>query len=155
MRTKKPFKKPSWKDKIDPAFDKIIKIYIQFIEFVGLPANTGLEARSIIHIEMCIIETTVFTQSPDAVRYPGISQKNLFGVFTGRKHRDGHGWSEKESLADVGTGNSFLVDKQLGVLYAYDTDSAPISVFSVTGGRERTCQVTSMSMSFKTGQELP
>ena len=32
---------PSWKDKIDPAFDKIIKFYIQFVELVGLPANTG------------------------------------------------------------------------------------------------------------------
>ena len=29
------------KDKIDPAFGKIIKYYIQFIEFFGLPTNAG------------------------------------------------------------------------------------------------------------------
>jgi hypothetical protein len=34
-------KKDSWKDKIDPAFDKIIKFYIQFVEVVGLPSNKG------------------------------------------------------------------------------------------------------------------
>lgn len=34
-------KKDSWKDKIDPAFDKIIKFYIQFVEFFGLSTNTG------------------------------------------------------------------------------------------------------------------
>ena len=34
-------KKPRWKDKIDPAFDKIIKFYIQFVELVGLPSNKG------------------------------------------------------------------------------------------------------------------
>lgn len=33
--------KPSWKDKIDPAFDKIIKFYLEFLGLVGLPANTG------------------------------------------------------------------------------------------------------------------
>jgi len=33
--------KDSSKDKIDPAFDKIIKFYIQFVEVVGLPTNTG------------------------------------------------------------------------------------------------------------------
>lgn len=33
--------KPSWKDKIDPAFDKIIKAYIQAIEQGELPANSG------------------------------------------------------------------------------------------------------------------
>ena len=82
--------------------------------------------------------------------------KKIFSMnLLGREHREGHGWSEKESLVEVRTGNSFLVDKQWGVLYAYDTDSAPISVFSVTGGGERTCQIISMSMSSKTGQELP
>lgn len=33
--------KPSWKNKIDPAFDKIIRFYVEFIGLVGLPANTG------------------------------------------------------------------------------------------------------------------
>lgn len=33
--------KPSWKDKIDPALDKFIKFYLEFIGLVGLPANTG------------------------------------------------------------------------------------------------------------------
>ena len=40
MKSRK-LSQPSWKDKIDPAFDKIIKFYIQFVELVGLPANTG------------------------------------------------------------------------------------------------------------------
>jgi hypothetical protein len=31
----------SWKEKVDPAFDKIIKYFIQFIESSGLPANSG------------------------------------------------------------------------------------------------------------------
>jgi len=31
----------SWKEKVDPAFDKIIKYFIQFIESAGLPANSG------------------------------------------------------------------------------------------------------------------
>ena len=34
-------KEDSWKDKIDPAFDKIIKFYIQFVELVELPASKG------------------------------------------------------------------------------------------------------------------
>jgi len=40
MQSREP-SKSSWKDKVDPAFDKIIKHYIQFIELIGLPANTG------------------------------------------------------------------------------------------------------------------
>jgi len=35
------YKKSSWKDKLDPAFDKIIKNYILFLEQVKLPANSG------------------------------------------------------------------------------------------------------------------
>lgn len=35
------YKKSSWKDKLDPAFDKIIKTYLQFIDLVNLPSNTG------------------------------------------------------------------------------------------------------------------
>jgi len=31
----------SWKEKVDPAFDKMIKYFIGFIELSGLPANTG------------------------------------------------------------------------------------------------------------------
>jgi hypothetical protein len=31
----------SWKEKVDPAFDKIIKYFIRFIESSGLPANSG------------------------------------------------------------------------------------------------------------------
>lgn len=33
--------KPSWKDKIDPAFDRLIKNYLGFIDAINLPANTG------------------------------------------------------------------------------------------------------------------
>jgi len=31
----------SWKQKIDPAFDKIVKYYIQFLDVTGLPSNSG------------------------------------------------------------------------------------------------------------------
>lgn len=36
-----PFEKTSWKYKIDPAFDKIIKQFIQFLDISGMPANSG------------------------------------------------------------------------------------------------------------------
>ncbi len=41
MTTKKLSKKPRWKDKIDPAFDQIIKLYVQFVDLVGLSSNRG------------------------------------------------------------------------------------------------------------------
>ncbi len=31
----------SWKQKIDPAFDKLVKFYLQFLEQTGLPSNSG------------------------------------------------------------------------------------------------------------------
>jgi len=31
----------SWKEKVYPAFDKIIKYFIQLIESAALPANSG------------------------------------------------------------------------------------------------------------------
>jgi hypothetical protein len=34
-------KTTSWKEKVAPAFDKIIKYFIQFIESASLPTNTG------------------------------------------------------------------------------------------------------------------
>lgn len=36
-----PDEEPSWKKKIDPALDKIIKTYIQFLDQTDLPANSG------------------------------------------------------------------------------------------------------------------
>lgn len=34
-------KEDSWKKKIDPAYDRIIKYYIRFVDFFGLSTNTG------------------------------------------------------------------------------------------------------------------
>ena len=36
-----PYNEDSWKEKVDPAFDKIIKTYLQFLEQSDLPANSG------------------------------------------------------------------------------------------------------------------
>ena len=33
--------KLSWKEKIDPAFDQIMKFYVEFLDFVGLTSNEG------------------------------------------------------------------------------------------------------------------
>ena len=33
--------KPTWKDKIDPALDRIISFYIDFVDLAGLSATTG------------------------------------------------------------------------------------------------------------------
>ena len=35
------YKKSSWKDKVDPAFDKLIKIYLNFLKVIQLPGNEG------------------------------------------------------------------------------------------------------------------
>jgi hypothetical protein len=38
---KETSREDSWKNKIDPAFDKIIKFCIRFVECVGLCSNSG------------------------------------------------------------------------------------------------------------------
>ena len=46
--------KPSWKEKIDPAFDQIIKFYVEFLDFTGLASNKGwigLEDEALKHWE--------------------------------------------------------------------------------------------------------
>jgi hypothetical protein len=35
------FENPSWKQKLDPAFDRLIKFYLQFLDMSGLPSNEG------------------------------------------------------------------------------------------------------------------
>jgi len=35
------YKTASWKQKVAPAFDKIIKQYIQILNHTGLPADNG------------------------------------------------------------------------------------------------------------------
>lgn len=36
-----PYKESSWKDKVDPAFDKFIPIYLNFLKVSQLPGNEG------------------------------------------------------------------------------------------------------------------